>query len=383
MKLAFVTSYDSSNVRAWSGTIFNMLHGFKKSGICVETIDSLRDPYSVLFKAKRVVKNKLFKRNYLRDKEPLTLRSYAKQVERRLGHMKPNIVFSPGTMPIAYLHTDIPMIFWSDATFDGMIGFYPEFTNLCDETISNGRRMEQAALSKCRLAIYCSEWAARTAIENYEVDSKKVKVVPYGANLTYVPSPEEVQEAIQSRGTGVCKLLFVGVDWYRKGGPDALSVTSELNRRGLTVELWVVGCDPPSPLPSYVKTYGFLSKNDPEQNTILSSLYRASDFLLLPSEAESFGIVTAEASAFGLPALTTNVGGLPTAVRDGRNGQTFDRQSFVEACTDYILQILSSKERYHQLCVSSFDEYCERLNWQSAANSVLNLMASEGLLATS
>ena len=107
-----------------------------------------------------MIKNIVFKKNYLRDREPLTLRSYAKQVERQLSRIKPDIVFSPGTKPIAYLRTDKPIIFWADATFDGMVDFYPEFTNLCDETMRNGRAMEQAALSNCRLAIYASEWAA-------------------------------------------------------------------------------------------------------------------------------------------------------------------------------------------------------------------------------
>ena len=127
----------------------------------------------------------------MRDREPLTLKSYAKQVESRLVRIKPDMVFSPGTKPIAYLRTDKPIIFWADATFDGMIDFYPEFTNLCDETLRDGQRMEQAALSNCRLAIYSSEWAAKTAIDNYDVDSRKVKVVPYGANLTHFLSADE------------------------------------------------------------------------------------------------------------------------------------------------------------------------------------------------
>jgi glycosyltransferase involved in cell wall biosynthesis len=379
MRVAFVTNHDSSDVRAWSGTIFNMLEALRKSGIDVETIDALSDPYSAVFKAKRIVKNVVFKKNYLRDREPLTLRWYAKRIESRLSRMKPDIIFSPGTIAIAYLRTDKPIIFWTDATFDGMIGFYPEFTNLCDDTLRNGRRMEQAALSNCRLAIYSSEWAARTAIEKYSVDSRKVKVVPFGANLTRFPTADEVQRAIKSRGAGVCKLLFVGVDWYRKGGEEALSVVSRLNQKGLDAELHVVGCEPPSPLPTFVKTYGYLSKGNREQNELLSRLYNTSEFFILPSKAECAAVVVAEANAFGLPALTTSVGGMETVVRNEKNGRAFDPLAFVQECTDYVFQTISSKERYHQLCVSSFEEYSKRLNWHSAVQSVLNLMASEGL----
>ena len=219
-----------------------------------------------------------------------------------------------------------------------MIDFYPEFTNLCEETLRNGRQMEQAALSSCRLAIFASEWAAKTAVENYNVDNSKVKVVPFGANLAPIPDADKVQRAIASRGSGVCKLLFVGVDWHRKGGDKALAVTSMLNQRGLKAELHVVGCTPPSLLPGSSRTYGYLSKNNDKQKELLSRLYLESDFLILPSEAESFGIVIAEANAFGLPALTTNVGGIGTVVRNGKNGRAFEARCFVQECTEYILQ---------------------------------------------
>jgi glycosyltransferase involved in cell wall biosynthesis len=378
--MAFTSTYDTSDLGAWSGTIFHMLAALSESGFEVDVVDKLIDPYSLVFKAKRLIKNIVLKKNYLRDREPLTLKCYARQVEGRLSTMKPDIVFSPGTKPIAYLRTSKPIIFWTDATFDGMINFYPEFTNLCDETIRNGRRMEQAALSNSRLAIYSSEWAAQTAIRYYNVDSRKIKVVPFGANLARSPSADEVREAIASRGSGVCKLLFVGIDWYRKGGDKALAVASILNQQKLDAELHVVGCEPPQPLPAFVKTHGFLSKSNREQNERILRLYETSDFLVLPSKAESFGIVIAEANAFGLPALTTDVGGMRTAVRDGKNGWAFDRRCFVEQCAEYILQTISSTERYHQLCASSFREYSERLNWRSAVQSVRNLIASEGPL---
>ena len=378
MRVAFVTTYNSSDVSAWSGSMFSMLNALRESGLDVHVIDKLSDPYGLIFKVKRLIKNIVLKKNYLRDREPLTLRSYARQVESKLHRIKPDIVFSAGTIPIAYLRTDKPLIFWADATFDGMVNFYPEFTNLCDETLRNGHMMEQAALANCRLAIYSSQWAARTAIDKYIVDAGKIKVVPYGANLTRVPNAREIQRTIAARGFGNCKLLFVGVDWYRKGGDKALTVVSTLNQRGLDAELHVVGCEPPLPLPAFVKTYGYLSKNIREHNDLLSRLYETSDFFILPSKAECAAVVVAEANAFGLPALTTNVGGMETVVVKGRNGRAFDPVFFVQECTDYVLQTFSAKEGYRQLCASSFEEYSKRLNWHSAVQSVMELIEFEG-----
>lgn len=383
MKVAFVTNYSSSDRSAWSGSMYNMLGAFERSGLDIHIIDKLYDPYSAMFKAKRLVRNAINKKNYLRDREPLTLKWYAWQVERRLRGIKPDLIFSAGTIPIAYLNADQPIVFWADATFDGMIDFYPEYTNLCDDTIRNGHGMEQSALSNCRLAIYSSKWAADTAIANYAVDKRKVRVVPYGANLAQVPSMDEVEQAMSHRALGDgCKLLFVGVDWRRKGGEKAVLVTARLRDMGVDAELHVVGCRPPTPLPEFVKVHGYLSRSNREHNEILSDLYRASEFFILPSEAECAAVVVAEANAFGLPALTTNVGGMGTVVSADKNGRTFDGDSFVAECAEYIVQVMSSRARYHQLCVSSSREYCTRLNWDSAVRSVLKMMAAEDILSS-
>ena len=355
-----------------------MLRAFQRTGLEIHTIDNLSDPYRKVFQAKRVFKNVIVGKNYLRDREPLTLRSYARQIERRLSRIMPELVFSAGTIPIAYLRSDKPIVFWADATFDGMIDFYPEHTNLCNETIRNGHQMEQGALSNCRLAIYSSDWGAESAIANYTVDSKKIKVVPYGANLRQFPSTEQVQRAISSRGSGICRLLMVGVDWHRKGGEEALQVTSRLREHELNAELHIVGCIAPKAVPDYVRTYGYLSKRNREHNELLSRLFENSDLFILPSKAECAAVSVAEANAFGLPAMTTKVGGMGTVVKDGKNGRSFQPELFVELCSKYILELFSAKDRYYELCHSSFGEYRHRLNWDSAVLSVLKLLGAPG-----
>jgi hypothetical protein len=78
-------------------------------------------------------------------------------------------------------------------------------------------QVEQAALNRCCLAIYSSEWAASTALRHYAVDARKVKVVPFGANVDGLQSPDEVARITSGKSADVCRLLFVGVDWIRKG----------------------------------------------------------------------------------------------------------------------------------------------------------------------
>lgn len=374
MKIAYVTPYDPLNVESWSGSGYHILMALRNSGFHTEAIRNLKDSYRHLTRAKKFVYEKILSKNYLRDRHAPTLRSYASQIETALAPLQCDVVFSPGTVPLAYLHTDKPMVFWTDATFAGMVDFYPSFSNLCRETLRNGNDMEQNALSRCRLAIYSSEWAANSAIENYDVDPKKVRVVPFGANVECTRDMPDIRRILAEKNMDICRLLFVGVDWHRKGGDMALEVAKRLNRKGLQTELHVVGCQPPTPTPEFVKLHGFLSKRTEAGRKKLDCLFGDAHFLIVPSRAECAAVVFAEASSFGLPSLSTDIGGIPTVIRDGRNGKTFPLTADPEDYCDYIVQILSRRENYEDLSLSSFKEYSERLNWSAAGKKVHELI---------
>jgi glycosyltransferase involved in cell wall biosynthesis len=376
MKIAYITTYDSSDIHAWSGLGNHILRALQDVGFETENLGNLRERKNRLWMSilKKAYYTKLRSKLYLRDREKTILMDYSAQVKKKLTSVHYDIVFSPGTIPIAYLETEKPIVFWTDSTFAGMIDFYPSFTNLCAETIKNGNNMEQAALSKCRIAIYSSEWAANTAIQNYDVDPAKVNVVPFGANIRCNRTLEDIHNIVEHKSYDSCKLLFVGLDWYRKGGDKALEVSNLLNQRGLKTELHIAGCNPAVDLPKFVKQHGFISKKHEKDRKRLEKLFSEAHFLILPSRAECCAIVFAEASSFGLPSLTTRVGGIPTAIEEGRNGWTFPLDGTAKEYCDYIERYMSSKADYRELALSSFKEYSERLNWSSAGKNVYDLI---------
>ena len=234
--------------------------------------------------------------------------------------------------------------------------------------------MEQAALSNCRLALYSSEWAADTAIKNYDVDPRKIGVVPFGANIQCERTAEDINRIAIGKDFKTCRLLFIGAEWSRKGGDIAVKTAQLLNQRGTKTELHCVGCDPPCDVPDFVKLHGFLSKATEKGRNALDELFRDCHFLVLPTRADCVPMVLAEASSFGLPSLTTKVGGISTAVRDGYNGQTFSLDDGAEQYSDFIAKALSSRHDFEKLSLSSFMEYTERLNWSFAGRKVRDLI---------
>ena len=237
--------------------------------------------------------------------------------------------------------------------------------------------MEQAALSNCRLAIYTSSWAAETAIQNYKVDPAKVKIVPFGANLEYVPGRNHLQMIIAQKPSNVCKLLFIGTDWYRKGGDIAVAVAESLNRLGLKTQLTVVGCDINGAAPEYVSFKGFVSKKTSEGRALIHQFFVESHFLLVPSRADCVPVVIAEAASFGVPVVATNVGGISTVVTNNVNGHIFPSgPDFITEASRVILKAMETPDNYRQLAMNSFAQYEDRLNWQSAGRRVHELLNS-------
>ncbi len=377
MKLGYVTAFDASDIKQWSGTGYYIGQSLKNQSIPLEYIGPLKDrlTLSLVRKSKRHY-YELFHKKYLRDPEPLILKDYAKQVQKKLSNIKADIIFSATTNPIAYLECEQPIIYWADATFAGIQNFYPHYSNLCDETIKNWHLMETLAIQKSKLAIYSSEWAAKTAIEHYNAEPSKVKVVPFGANIESSKTLEEIKYSIEYRPTDRCKLLFLGVDWFRKGGDVAFKVAKSLNASGLSTELTVVGCQPiiDEPLPEFVKPLGFISKYKKEGKEKISQLISESHFIILPSMADCSPIVMCEANSLGVPCITTKVGGIPTIIKDNKNGKLFDLNVNISEYCNYITNLFANYSEYKKLALSAFNEYEFRLNWNVSGRTVKNLL---------
>ena len=378
MKISYVTIQDAKNVHNWSGLNYYIANSLKNQQAELSYIDNLHMNEGLKLTLKKYLYY-AFGKSFSFEREPLIANQYATQVKKRIK-TDSDLIFSPGSIPIALLETQLPKVFYTDATFAGMLGFYEGFSRLSAETIKHGNYLEQEALNSCKMAIYASDWAAKTAIENYQVDPEKVKVVPFGANIECNRTLKDIKELISCRSRKKCKLLFLGVEWERKGGNQALEVARKLNESGIETELHVAGLNeiPVKPLPPYVINHGYISKASIEGKNKLDLLFAESHFLILPSKAEAFGVVFAEASSFGLPSLSTNVGGITSAVKDEINGKTFSLSSNAEDYANYIHGYFNNKEKYEQLAYSSFNEYEHRLNWKVSGQTIMNLLKGIG-----
>ena len=381
MKLAYVTTYDSTKLTGsdeWSGTGYYIAQALKSQSIELNYVGPLQDLpcLKATRKLKRHYYEFLYHKRYEKNSDRQTLKNYARQVKQKLTD-RDSVVFSATVDPIAYLECDRPTAFWADATFAGIADFYPQYSNLHPDVVEDWHRMERSALERCQLAIYSSDWAAKSAIEYYQADPNKVKVVPFGANISSELDFDRVKDAIEARLSNVCKLLFIGVEWLRKGGDVAYAVAKQLNKSGLKTELTVVGCQPEinEAIPEYVKPLGFIKKSTPEGKERLNQLILESHFLILPSIADCTPMVFPEANSLGVPCLSTKVGGIPSVIHDGENGKLFAPDADVSEYCNYIQDLFSNYSQYKELAYASFNAYQSRLNWRSAGAKVEQLLS--------
>ena len=282
---------------------------------------------------------------------------------------------------MAFLETNSPIIVWTDATFSEMVDFYPGFSNLCSETIRDGNIAERMALKRCVSVIYSSDWAAEAAINKYEINRSRVKVVPFGANIETSLTESQLIQNLKTKDYSRCKLLFVGIDWERKGGQKAIDIASTLNNIGIETILNIVGSPSRSDFPKFVKNYGYISKYDCEGRKALEKLFLESHFLLLPTKADCTPVVISEAGLYGLPVLTSDIGGISTVLKSNKNGYKFDVNAGSEEYSKTICHIFRSPEKHIGLSLNAYNNYKKELSWEIARIRIQEII--DGVLQNS
>jgi len=294
---------------------------------------------------------------------------FAYQVQKQLLKTPCDVIVAPvASEELSFFYSNKPIIYLSDVTFSLYKKYYP--LALDSEEIDWKENQEKAAILKSQKVIYSSEWAANSAIDDYQADAEKVEVVPFGANLDDPPLAEDV---IGKKLSSPCRLLFVGKDWQRKGGTIAFDTLVALLGMGVEAELLVVGTIPPIQHEK-LTVIPYLNKNLPQQRQQLNQLFLDSHFFIFPTRAECSPIVICEANAFGLPVLTTEVGGIPTIVKNGNNGYMLSRSASGEEYADLIAQTISDPSTYQQLVHSSRREYDQRLNWDKWGERIYQII---------
>jgi len=172
------------------------------------------------------------------------------------------------------------------------------------------RDMELRLYQNASTTFVSSGFARTSVIEDYGIAPDRVVTVHSGCNIEL---PDVVD--FSSRKGNV--ILFVGVDWERKGGPELMHAFAKVRAAHPTAELWICGCDP-GVVAEGVRVFGRVSRE------AMSGYFSQADVFCLPSRMDPSASVLAEAAGNGLPVVATPVGGNLERVVDGETGYLCD-----------------------------------------------------------
>ena len=373
MRLAFLAGGAISDRRAWSGTIY-YAHRALAARFDVVPIEmpAMNRALRGLRKIARPVGIDLIREFHVSS-------VMSDHAARRIIRAGVDAVFVLGASHIAAgLVGRFPVFHCSDATFAAMVDYHGEFTGLSQRTIRNGNALEARVINGSAAAFLASEWAAHSARDDYG-RRDGVYVAPFGANLDSLPSEDTWKRKSE------CSLVLVGVNWYGKGADIALETTRLLRQRGIPAILHVAGCSPPAgvSVPDFVKLYGFLRKDVPDEYSQLTALIAGADFLILPTRFEAFGIVFCEAAAYGTPSIARKIGGISSIITDGVTGALVAPEAQAGVYADRIQEMWSDERRYEGMRRSAFARSRDVLNWNAWGERVSTIINGEPGVASS
>ena len=260
---------------------------------------------------------------------------------------------------------DIAFTFQTHADFDASSPRRPNFiftdtTNLAnlytpsyteDKLYSQAwRALEKETYHNAQATFIRSSHIRRSLIEQYQVPSEKAVLAYSGCNTPIINID------LSQKNYTTQNILFVGVTWERKGGPDLVKAFESVVQVHPHASLTVVGCEPDIDLPN-VQVVGKIPIEE------VSQYYQQAAVFCLPTRLEPFGVVFIEAMSYGLPLVAPRTGAVPDFVENGQNGYMFEPGD-IPAMADALIQLLGNPEQCRQFGQVGYRLVRERYTWQ-------------------
>ncbi len=372
-KILFLTAYDPLDKKSWSGTLYHMHLQLSKYFEVdnAAPIPFLSGFWGFAFKLFASINHRIFNKYYDTNHSKLVGRLNLKKIKDKV-YGNYDFIYAPiASRELSQIkNLKTPVLYASDITFDLIKSKYG-FDNLYKFSVKEGDDVERLAIKNATYCLYPSEWAAASAINQYGADPEKVFVIPLGANISHLPQYNVDEKTNFSK----LEILFLGVDWVRKGGDIVIKTYQKLKEHNVDVHLTICGCVPPVDLSNTdITVIPFLDKNNPEDYKKFDQLLIQTQLLFVPSEAEAYGIVFCEAAAYGIPVISRDAGGITSIIKNDINGYCLPYDAKEDAYFDIISKISSDNNLYKRLSTASRNLYLEKLNWDKWGEKVSNLV---------
>jgi glycosyltransferase involved in cell wall biosynthesis len=198
-------------------------------------------------------------------------------------------------------------------------------------------------------------------VKQYGCEPDKVTCVYAGSNARFDDCPPE-NDAYQNKN-----ILFVGMDWERKGGPELVAAFDQVLLAHPDAHLTIVGCSPEVDVPN-CEVVGRVPLDEVEQ------YYRKASIFCLPTRLEPFGIVFIEAFAHKLPVVATRVGAIPDFVIPDESGYLVEPGE-PDYLAQALIRLLDDPAKCRAFGTRGYDIVRENYTWEKVGQRLHNMIA--------
>lgn len=222
---------------------------------------------------------------------------------------------------------------------------------------------ERDLYKKAKGVFTMSNHVRDSLLNQYQCDPKKVHCVFAGASVFQ----EDITFGIERYKKK--NILFVGVDWERKGGPELIEAFKLVLKKHPDAKLNIVGCFPKIDLPN-VQVIGRV----PIEEVV--NYYKDASIFCMPSKREPFGIVYLEALAYKLPIIALDIGALPDFVSNSENGFLV-KFNDIKDLADKLNFLLTNPELCQRMGGIGYEKVKTRYQWNISIENIKQVIFND------
>lgn len=353
--------YGSTISGAFSGADSAILDGLAKRGHVVDVFGAEVDRLTRLvlmaetFHPRRQTWGK---RWYAKlSKSPRSFRSRTRQADKFLRPLadKFDAVLHIGGLFAPFLGAPPkPVVLFCDYTSRLAERNYPPWLQLSRSMTKEWFRLEEELYHSAAVIFTASENTRQSFIKDFHIDPENVQVVGEGIH-TLPPA----RTAPYDRPV----VLFVGLDFERKGGETLLAAFSQARSRMESAELWIVGPRPGSP------RQGVRWLGEVRDQARLSEVFTSASVFAMPSLCEPFGLTFIEAMSHSLPVIGTRADAMPEIISSEETGLLVTPGA-VDELAGALLRLLSSPAECERMGRAGRRVVAGRYMWEQVVTRI-------------
>jgi len=231
-----------------------------------------------------------------------------KVCERKIKNLREDydLIFQTTWQPAIRNKPAKPHFIFEDFTIKMAEREYPQWVKFFTEEEKNKWiKLETETYQNATMIFTVSDHTRNAIINDYGVEEWKVVTTYNGVNIKELP-------VFEKDYSGKI-ILFVGIEFERKGGLALINAFKEVKKEIKDVKLVIVGARPHVNIPD-VEIKGELNHEMTLQQ------YKNASIFAMPSICEPFGIAFLEAMAYKTPCIGTTVDAMPEIIEDGKTG---------------------------------------------------------------